>query len=210
MTSRAKVLFNLDRDLGYIYVERNRTLDLVNHLSESFSSDGADYEFNLVSTIDEGKSKLYILEIGYWKNDSEKDRFYAQMRLIQDGVTYFDVKDIKLVEKQGDSWVEGEQPVAPPPATKEEIIEEIHDQCRAGGVGDVAVFGCTVTLEEQEGGGEGQGEYCHFIFKVEHPTLGTFYAMQVGDYQSYDGINIYDDAKEVVPYEKTVRAWKDA
>lgn len=206
MTSRAKVLFNLNRDLGYFYIERGKTLNLVNYLSESFG----DYEFNLVSTIDEGKSKLCILDVEYWKNGSEKDRFHVQMRLIPDGVTYFDIKDIKLVEKQGDSWVEGEQPVAPPPATKEEIIAEIHDQCRSGDPEEVAVFGCTVTLEEQEGGSEGEGEYCHFVFKVEHPSFDTFYVMQVGCYQSYDGINIYDDAKEVVPYEKTVRDWKDA
>ena len=66
-----------------------------------------------------------------------------------------------------------------------------------------------VTCVDQEGGGEGEGEHWHCVFKVEKngKLVGHYYIP--GYYQSHNGTEIeWDSIYEVEPYEKMVIDWR--
>ena len=66
-----------------------------------------------------------------------------------------------------------------------------------------------VAVVDQEGGGEGEGEHWHCVFKVEKngELVGHYYIP--GYYQSYNGTEIeWDGIYEVEPYEKMVIDWR--
>ena len=67
-----------------------------------------------------------------------------------------------------------------------------------------------VDTVDSQGGGEGDGEHWHRVFKVinnKNKTLEFYYVP--GYYSSYNGTEIeWDGIYEVLPYEKTVIAWK--
>lgn len=66
-----------------------------------------------------------------------------------------------------------------------------------------------VTIVDQKGGGEGNGEHWHCVFKVEkhNELVGHFYIP--GYYSSYNGTEIeWDDIYAVEPFEKMVIDWK--
>jgi hypothetical protein len=66
-----------------------------------------------------------------------------------------------------------------------------------------------VQVVDQQGGGEGEGEHWHCVFKVEKngTLMGHYYIP--GYYQSYNGTEIeWDSIYEVEPYEKMVIDWK--
>jgi hypothetical protein len=68
----------------------------------------------------------------------------------------------------------------------------------------------TITIVDQEGGGEGEGEHWHSVFKIQQDdSCDIHYYYIPGYYYSYDGSTIeWDSIYEVEPYEKVVTAWR--
>ena len=66
--------------------------------------------------------------------------------------------------------------------------------------------GLTVTVVEQHGGGEGDGEVVYCIYKVVDGDSTKYYKAH-GWYASYDGSH-YDGIFEVEPYQELVTKYK--
>lgn len=66
-----------------------------------------------------------------------------------------------------------------------------------------------VQVVDQEGGGEGEGEHWHCVFKVEKGGVLHGYYYIPGYYQSYNGTEIeWDSIYEVKPFDKVVVDWE--
>lgn len=58
-----------------------------------------------------------------------------------------------------------------------------------------------ITLTEEHGGGEGDGEYTHRVFAISYQGDHKLYYMVQGFYQSYDGTTWHDEVTIVEPQE---------
>lgn len=59
---------------------------------------------------------------------------------------------------------------------------------------------------EQDGGGEGGGEYCYGIFRLKGKTYKAEYSYY--SYHGHDYDSILSTLKEVKPVEKTITVWE--
>ena len=92
---------------------------------------------------------------------------------------------------------------------KKAIIDAIKSCVTKNGGYSVALPGYSVKEEDQEGG-EGQGENYYIVYKVSDDHESILVKVN-GFYSSEEGVDwSYGDAIEVLPFEKTVRAWKSA
>ena len=73
----------------------------------------------------------------------------------------------------------------------------------------IEFFDWTIEVVDQEGGGEGEGEHWHCVFKVEKEGILHGYYYIPGYYQSYNGTEIeWSGVYEVEPYDKVVVDWR--
>ena len=64
-----------------------------------------------------------------------------------------------------------------------------------------------VSAVEVKGGGEGSGEYCHVVLKIEHEG-NVRHFKKVGCHVSHDGTYWDGPFTEVQPVQKTIVAWE--
>lgn len=86
-----------------------------------------------------------------------------------------------------------------------------HDAWRnfADGTGSVQVASLgSVELIDQEGGGEGGGEYAHNIYRVIFPNNEVKLYKKEGAYFSYDGLEWDGDFGETRVVEKTILVYE--
>jgi hypothetical protein len=70
-------------------------------------------------------------------------------------------------------------------------------------------FDWVIEVVDQEGGGEGEGEHWHCVFKVEREGVLHGYYYIPGYYQSYNGTEIeWSATYEVEPFDKVVVDWR--
>ncbi len=96
---------------------------------------------------------------------------------------------------------------------KSQIIESLHTQVKKGAGGDwgeaIVIDGFKVEHVETKGGEDEGSSYSDVYFIVSNDGALSMYVLVTGYYSSYDGVDWeYGDASEVVPHEKTVKAWK--
>ena len=96
---------------------------------------------------------------------------------------------------------------------KKELIGKIEDYVQntendIDSIGEeLKLEGISVTVEEVVGG-EGEGDYCHYVFKVSD-SVEEFFLKLEGFHSSYEGMDFTDsNLCEVRPYEKKVRDWE--
>lgn len=65
-----------------------------------------------------------------------------------------------------------------------------------------------VKVVEQEGGGEGQGEYANIVFQVVSENAEVRYFRKEGFYSSFDGIEWDGTFEEVTPVKKYITAYE--
>lgn len=63
--------------------------------------------------------------------------------------------------------------------------------------------------EVEQFGGEGQGDTCYYVFKIEHPEHGIGYIKYFGNYDSWSGSEWDNDAIMVEPIEKTIVVYEE-
>ena len=73
--------------------------------------------------------------------------------------------------------------------------------------GEAALNGLKFEVEEQFGG-EGQGDHCHYVYKVTKGKKSLFIKFD-GYYDSNNGSDYDGDFNIVEPYMKQVRDWKN-
>lgn len=66
-----------------------------------------------------------------------------------------------------------------------------------------------VIIEVDREGGEGEGEYYHIVFKIDHPEHGVGYIKVVGYYDSWNGTEWYNQPTMCHPVEVTVIEYHD-
>lgn len=89
---------------------------------------------------------------------------------------------------------------------------EVHDWCNGNNLSEcIYSSGYTgnVISEVDVEGGEGEGEYYHIVFKIDHPEHGVGYIKFVGYYDSWNGTEWYNQPTMCHPVEVTVIEYHD-
>ena len=70
-------------------------------------------------------------------------------------------------------------------------------------------LGITIELVNEEGGGEGGGEYVERVYALKDGDSVLAFVRQTGSYYSNDGIYWDDDLGQVFPHEVTITEYRD-
>lgn len=68
--------------------------------------------------------------------------------------------------------------------------------------------GLNVLEEVDREGGEGEGQYYHVVFKVSREGYEDTFIKFVGNYDSWNGVDYYDDFTITKKVQKTVWVWE--